>query len=226
MDDIIAKILKVFEDNNLFYEGVELIGSWCFRLYQRKLGAKQYPFRTIDVDFLIPNPYRGKEHKDIIDQLQVLGFSRDFRSDGSVYLWNEELKIEFITPQIGRGADSSIRIKKLGISAIPLRFVSLLLDNPITIVDEGIRILVPNPANFCLQKLIIATRRRNEEKTSKDLGQAICTSVIVKDEELQELFFSLPKKWKRAIERMLEKAEEELPLLRDEINELEFTLIY
>jgi hypothetical protein len=30
----IKEILKVFADNGLFEEGVELIGSWCFKLYQ------------------------------------------------------------------------------------------------------------------------------------------------------------------------------------------------
>jgi len=94
---IIDEILKVFADNNLFDEGVELIGSWCFQLYQKHLGAMNFPLRTQDIDFLIPNPFSGKEHADFIRQLKELGFSHDFKSDGSVYLWNAELKIEFIT---------------------------------------------------------------------------------------------------------------------------------
>ena len=53
----IADILKAFANNNLFEEGVELIGSWCFQLYQRHLGAKSFPLRTQDIDFLIPNPF-------------------------------------------------------------------------------------------------------------------------------------------------------------------------
>ena len=61
MIKLVADILQVFADNNLFNEGVELIGSWCFQLYQKHLGAKSFPLRTIDIDFLIPNPYRGKE---------------------------------------------------------------------------------------------------------------------------------------------------------------------
>lgn len=42
MIKVIADILKVFADNNLFEEGVELIGSWCFQLYQKHLGAKVF----------------------------------------------------------------------------------------------------------------------------------------------------------------------------------------
>ena len=224
MVKLVEQILKVFAANHLFDEGVELIGSWCFQLYQKHLGAKNFPLRTQDIDFLVPNPFHGKEHTDFIQQLENLGFNRDFKRDGSLYLWNAELKIEFITPEKGRGVDSSIKIKKLGINAIPLRFVAFLLDDSITIVDNGVKIRVPNPANFCLHKLIIASRRRKIDKSLKDLQQAICTSVIVRLEEMRKLFNSLPKKWKQSVLRMLEKSRQELPLLSDEIEALSVTL--
>jgi hypothetical protein len=221
---LIEQILKVFADNHLFDEGVELIGSWCFHLYQKHLGAKSFPLRTQDIDFLIPNPYHGKEHADFVEQLEALGFNRDFKRDGSLYLWNTELKIEFITPEKSRGADNAIKIKKLGVNAIPLRFVSLLLDNPISLVEGDVKIRVPNPANFCLHKLIIASRRIKLDKSIKDLQQGICTSVIVDQQEIKQLFESLPKKWRQAILRMLGKSKIELPLLNEEIEKLELTL--
>lgn len=220
----VERILKVFADNNLFNEGVELVGSWCFQLYQKHLNAKSFPLRTQDIDFLIPNPFHGKDHPDFIKQLEDLGFNFDFKRDGSLYLWNAELKIEFITPEKGRGSDDSIKIKKLGLNAIPLRFVALLLNNPITIFERGTKILVPNPSNFCLHKLIIASRRRKIDRALKDLQQAICTSVIVDTKEIQKLFESLSKRWKQAILSMLEKSKQELPLLNEEIDKLEFTL--
>jgi hypothetical protein len=220
----VERILKVFADNNLFNEGVELIGSWCFQLYQRHLGAKSFPLRTQDIDFLIPNPFHGEDHLDFIRQLEDLGFNYDFKRDGSIYLWNAELKIEFITPEKGRGSDNSIKIRQLGLNAIALRFTALLLNNPITITEGGIKILIPNPTNFCLHKLIIASRRRKIDKALKDLQQAICTSVIVDAKEIQKLFESLPKRWKQAILSMLEKSKRELPLLNEEIDKLEFTL--
>ncbi len=224
MINLIERILKVFSDNHLFEEGVELIGSWCFQLYQKHLGAQSFPLRTQDIDFLIPNPFHGKEHADFIDQLEKLGFSRDFKRDGSMYLWNAELKIEFITPEKGRGADGAIKIRKLGVNAIPLRFVGLLLDKPITVIENRQKILIPNPANFCLHKLIIASRRRKIDKSVKDLQQAICTSVIVDKQEIRKLFDSLPKKWRQAILRMLERSKQEFPLLIKEIEEISFAL--
>lgn len=224
MVSLIERILKVFADNHLFNEGIELIGSWCFYLYQKHLGAKSFPLRTQDIDFLIPNPFHGQEHADFIQQLENLGFNRDFKRDGSLYLWNSELKIEFITPEKGRGVDSSIKIKKLAINAIPLRFVAFLLDDPITIVDNGVKIRVPNPANFCLHKLIIASRRRKTDKSLKDLQQAISTSTIVNRQDMQKLFHPLPKGWKQAVLKTLAKAKQELPLLSEEVNNLSVTL--
>ena len=46
MENLFHKILKVFSNHNLFDEGVELIGSWCFYLYQKKLGVEFFPLRT------------------------------------------------------------------------------------------------------------------------------------------------------------------------------------
>jgi hypothetical protein len=224
MINLIVEVFKVFAKHNLFNEGIELVGSWCFQLYQKHLDAKAFPLKTQDIDFLVPSPYRGKEHKDFIKDLEALGFQCDFYGDGSLYLWNAELKIEFITNEKSCGTPNSVKIKQLGINAIPLRFVSLLLDEPITLVEKRIKILVPNPAHFCLHKLIIASRRRKIDKSLKDLQQAICTSVIVSDQKLQELFGSLPKKWRQTIIRTLVKGSQEIPLLEAETNKLLLTL--
>jgi hypothetical protein len=64
-----------------------------------------------------------------------------------MYFWNSELKIEFIVPEKGRGAAGIVNIKELGLKAIPLRFVNLLLDNPIFVKEDNLEILLPNPVN-------------------------------------------------------------------------------
>lgn len=218
MIKIIQNILEVFEKERLFEEGVELIGSWSFQLYQKHFGVQSFPLRTQDIDFLIPNPHRGKYHPNFIKNLEELGFKIDFRSDGSFFLWNAELKIDFITPEKGKGTDRAINVKLLEIRAIPLRFVDLLLEDPITVVEDNIKILIPNPINFCFHKLIIASRRKDREKSFKDLQQAIYTSMILDQNETQRKFASLPKKWKLTILRMLDKSKKEMPLFQKEIN--------
>jgi hypothetical protein len=222
--DLVRKILKVFANNNLFEEGIELIGSWCFKLYQRHLGVERFPLSTPDVDFLIPRPFQGKRHSGFIKQLEELGFRVDFNSDGSLYLWNAELKIEFLTAEKSAGSDRAVKIKNLGIDALPIRHVGFLLDKPLMITDKRIKIKVPSPARFCLHKLIIASRRKDVGKRLKDLEQAIYTSVIVDKKEMQATFRSLPEKWQKTISRTLGGAGTVLPLQKAEIDNLKFTL--
>ncbi len=224
MVKLIGKILKVFADNDLFDEGAELIGSWCFKLYQKHLGVDNFPLRTPDIDFLLPTPFRGKAHPNFLKELEDLGFEIDFKGDGSLYLWNTELKIEFMTTEKGRGTDKAVKIKNLGVNAIALRYVGFLLEEPIIIVEDGIKVRVPAPGRFCLHKLIIASQRKTLDKSLKDLQQAIHTFKIVDKQEIQELFQILPKKWGRSVLRMLEKAKTEFPLLSDKTGELIFTL--
>jgi hypothetical protein len=64
VDKYLADIFRVFHKHNLFQEGVELIGSWCFKFYQKCLGIKEYPLRTIDIDFFNSNTIaRNQAHE-------------------------------------------------------------------------------------------------------------------------------------------------------------------
>lgn len=224
MIDPVRKILEIFHNNGLFDEGVELIGSWCFHLYQEHLGVEYFPLRTQDIDFLIPYPYKGKDHKELVGQLEEIGFSFDFNNDGSLFLWNAEMKIEFIIPQKGGSSNQSIKVNELGFNVKPLRFVNILLENPIEIKDNNISIRVPNPVNFCVHKLIVASRRKKAEKVLKDIHQAIYTSKILDAQEIKSLFETLPKGWKNSILIILDKAKELLPLMSAEADKLKLTL--
>ncbi len=224
MLEIIEEILKVFAKNDLFDEGVELIGSWSFLVYQKYLGAKSLPFVTLDVDFLIPNPFHGKDHPDLLEQLEKLGFRHDFRSDGSVFLWKADFLIEFLTPEKGRGSAHAVHFKKLGLKAVPLRYLGLLLEDPIIISVNGIKVRVPNPANYFFHKLIISARRKNLAKSGKDLEQAICTSTIVNVEEMANCFKKFPKRWQTDILKVLARAEKNLPLYSQEVERINLTL--
>jgi len=224
MVDLVQQILKVFSEYDLFNEGVELIGSWCFHLYQKHLGVRRFPLRTLDIDFLLPHPYRGKEHKGFIDRLEGLGFRSEFNSDGSLFLWNAELKIEFIVPERGRGVKASVENKLLGLRAMPLRFVGMLLEDPILVEESGVKVRIPNPSHFCIHKLILASRRTEPDKKLKDLEQALFTSAIAEPKKLQEIFRSLPKKWRQSAISILERIGEDLPLLAGDAEQLKVTL--
>jgi hypothetical protein len=224
MINSVRQILQVFERHGLWEAGVELVGSWCFYLYQQHLDVKSYPLKTQDIDFLIPDPYRGKKHVDLVQEFERLGFQKDHRYDGAVYLWNAELRIEFLVPEKGRGTNKAKLIKSLGIRAIPLRFVNMLLEHPITLREGRINVTVPNPAAFCLHKLLIGNRRGAAEKRLKDFEQALAVIPAVKLSQLRTLYRELPKTWQRGVLRALERAAQDLPQMEEEANRLKDTL--
>lgn len=224
MTALVRRILEVFERHHLWDEGVELIGSWCFHLYQRHLGVKAYPLRTQDIDFLLPYPYRGRVQVDLIKELEALGFRHDFRPDGSIFLWNAELRIEFMIPERGRGMEKAPTIKPLGVRAMPLRFVGLLLRYPISVNESGVQVLLPDPAAFCLHKLLIATRRKRPASRLKDFEQALHVVPIVKPATLRRIYLELPKTWQRGVLQSLKRAAQNVPLLKDDATQLTDTL--
>jgi len=224
MIDIINRILKVFDENHLWDNGVELVGSWCFLLYTRHFGVKSYPFRTIDIDFLIPNPYKGKKKINIIDLLEGLGYKVAFNSDGSIYLWNPELKIEFITAEKGRGNEKAIEIKNLSLRAIPLRYTDILLADPVSIIEDGINVRIPSPASFALHKLLISAKRKKTEKKAKDIEQALLVLDAVNMEDVVKIYRGFPGPWKKTIINTLKKSEKDLFLYKQIIQKTLSTL--
>lgn len=224
MINLVKNILGVFAKHGLFDEGVALIGSWCFQLYQKHFQVEKFPLQTQDIDFLIPNPFQGRDHKGFVGDLVKEGFTVDHHADGSLYLWNADLKIEFLTLEKGAGARGSLKIKQLALAATPLRLVNLLLDHPVKVKEGDMQVLIPHPANYCLHKLLVANRRKNPAKAEKDLQQAVLTGVKVQPQKLRAVFQPLPKTWQKDIFSALEKAKRKLSQLEEESRQLELVL--
>jgi hypothetical protein len=222
--DIIIKTLKVFADHRLWDEGVELIGSWCFALYQEHLGVRKYPFRTPDIDFLIPQPFRLKKKIDLVKLLGPLGFQLSIDNAGYIYLWSPELKIEFLTPERGRGTAGPKEIKNMGINAIPLRYVDMLFKNPIKLVEQGVAVNIPNPAAYAFHKLLISGRRKKKAKAARDIEQALAILDSFPVAKTVDLYLSFPKPWQKQILRVLGAARKSRPLQVEAIQEIIDTL--
>lgn len=217
MEDLFQSILKAFAHLGLWSDGVELIGSWSFLLYQRHLGVRPLPLRTLDVDFLLPWPYPAARLVDLSAALGALGFEPRTAGSGSTYFAHPELKIEFLVPERGKGGFDYREVKPLGVRAVPLRFLDMLLKDPITLKEAGVTVRVPKPLNYCLHKLIIAQRRRGpnrEEKREKDIQHATCVLEILSPEEFKEALSGLSPKWREFAEKSLEFAWEHFPLER------------
>lgn len=172
------------------------------------------PLRTLDIDFLLPRPYPRKVAVDLQAALAPLGFSVDFKPSGETCFVHPDLKIEFLTPERGKGEDKPRLIRALGVKATQLRFLDLLFQDPIVIEEKGIKVRVPNPINFSQQKLIIAQRRRKKEKREKDIEQAVTVLSIVDPVEFKRATYALPKKWRTLLSTSLQQAWLTLPLER------------
>ena len=115
-----------------------LIGSWCHHFYSIYFNnAPEIPItRTLDIDFLIPNPHRIKKDINIPEILSALGFIpiHSYTTQLTKYA-HPDLELEFLTPDLGRGKGSKpYIIPKLHINAQGLRYLNLIQSK--LILDE------------------------------------------------------------------------------------------
>ena len=191
-----------------------LIGSWCLPVYGAYFrGVGQiYAVKTRDMDFLVPPTakFRGTVH--IPDLLKDLGFITGFHGDkGYMFLQHPELMIEFLTPERGRGSDKPKDLPALGMNAQPLRFLDMLLEDPMHLRFDSIPVTVPQPAAFSLQKLLVAPRRKGAEKRAKDIATAVTILGLIDKKgewaSVQRVLSRFPKSWKRMVLKVLTEAD-------------------
>ena len=213
--NLVVSVLKKLNDVKVLPDLV-LIGSWATLFYKDYYFSDNFfpVIFTRDIDFLFPSPLNSRVKVDLVNLFKDLGFVIDFKGpEGHIKLQHPELIIEFLVPEKGRGSSGKpFKIPKLGINATALRFLGLLTDDTIKIVFEDIPVTLPHPINFAYQKLIIASRRSQKEKTEKDIASAVeLIKSIVKMNQTQKLqikFKSLPPKWQAKVLDSLKKANE------------------
>jgi hypothetical protein len=201
----LRKLLVELERLGLFSAGVELVGSYCFKVYQSHFGVEWFPLRTVDVDFAIPLPYKGPS-ANLESVLKELGFRQEFQSNGTIFYEGNGFKIEFLQPRKGGGTkEELIKIKELSTNPIPLPYLNLLLDNKIEVALRDIgRLALPSMPAFMLHKLLIASLPIRKGKKEKDLKQACAVAKkIGREENLMEevhgLLKKMPVPWRKKI---------------------------
>ena len=162
-----------------------VVGGWGHRLHRfhRLAGSPGYlPLRTRDADlaFAPGAPLAG----DIGAALEKAGFREELLGTQAPAVTHYHLGeadagfyVEFLTPLHGgerkRGGRPDATLSKAGITAQKLRHLELLLISP-WVVTVGSKesvplarnadVLVPNPASFIVQKLLIHGSRRADER--------------------------------------------------------------
>jgi hypothetical protein len=201
----LRKLLAAMARLGFFEVGIELIGSYCFKVYQSHFGVEWFPLRTIDVDFAIPMPYKGPP-TDLEAVLKELGFRQEFCTDGSIFFEGNGLKIEFLQPRKGSSTKGRLpEVKALSTVPIPLPYLNILLDNKVEVSLRDIgRIALPSLPAFALHKLLIASLSERKAKREKDYIQvcAVAKKIITEKNliaEVQKIFTDLPQSWRKKI---------------------------
>ncbi|HTV07693.1 MAG TPA: GSU2403 family nucleotidyltransferase fold protein [Candidatus Aquilonibacter sp.] len=169
---------------------VVIVGGWAHRLYRlHPLGQPldYEPLGTFDTDIAVPLnlPATGEQlrarlleknfHEELMGDTQPpAAHYRVESGDNSFYA-------EFLTPLVGgeikRGGVRDVTACVSGVSVQKLRHLELMLQNPWAVTIAAAlgyptptprRILVPNPAAFLVQKILIQ-KRRPRDKRAKDI---------------------------------------------------------
>lgn len=185
-----------------------LIGSWCNHFYKIYFNnAPEIPIvRTLDIDFLVPNPVKIQEEINIPEILKNLDFiPLHSYITGLTKFVHPELELEFLTPELGRGKGiEPYKIPPLHINAQGLRYLDLLQSYTIEIKYLNMVIRVPEPAAYILHKFIICKICNKEEKRERDLYTVreisnFLLGLETQKEKIFTIFYSLPLKWQRKI---------------------------
>jgi len=214
---LLSDVLKELQAKGVL-EGLIIIGSWCQYYYRILFGnAPEIPLlRTLDIDFLIPNPSKFRTKVDVSELLNQLGFDSDFDySTGLVKYVHPDLEIQFLTPALGRLKDSPYEIRQLNINAEGLTHMKMLQDFKFSMIHEGITVWLPEPEAYTLHKIIISSKRNDPAKREKDLMSAksigeLCLENENRRERLKAIHVLLPKKWQRTISTVLKQLSPEL----------------
>jgi hypothetical protein len=211
--------------NALNAEGVldelVLLGSWCLAVYSENYGGSpEIPLlRTLDVDFLVPNPIRTKKKADIPELLKELGFDVVYSVvSGYSKFVHPELEIEFLTPEVGRGRSTPYKVTALKITAQGLRYVGLADQYAVEMHYRGIKVRVPHPAAFVLLKLLTSEKRKKLTKKERDVSTAVqlaefILSTPAQTDKFREIWSSLPQKWRSTVLRIADRVDSPLSTL-------------
>ncbi|MGC8490693.1 MAG: GSU2403 family nucleotidyltransferase fold protein [Syntrophobacteraceae bacterium] len=213
----IQKLFQKLIDLGLWDFGLELVGSWCFKVYQNYMGVEFYPFVTLDIDLAIPVSYKGQD-VDLGNLLEDLGFTLNFRPNGAMIYEGFGLIVEFLSPDKGKGApDGKINVEGLKVSSLALRYLDILMDNSISICIRQVgKISVPSLPAFFVHKLLVAPLRKEGGKKEKDYMQinAIAKRILQQDELVSEssrILAHLPSSWIKKIKSSAHLMEKYLP---------------
>lgn len=186
LDPSTGSLMAALSGAGVFRLGGTVVGTHAFRLYEGELNLRlgfSHAAQTDDLDIAsFERLSLALEDAAAPPVQQVLA---DFQfapvpslEQGRTWRWRQttgNALVEFLTPAFG---DEGLRnLPALGVQAQALHYLNFLLAEPIPAAipyRSGVLVQIPRPERFAIHKLIVADRRRGEDrlKAAKDRAQA------------------------------------------------------
>jgi hypothetical protein len=222
-------IVEALATAGLFRLRGVLVGTIAYQTYAAHLGVRlpASAIQTGDADFAQFHSISAAVQDSVGPMLEVLRrVDPTFREiphqvDGhhaTKFENASRYQVEFLTPNTG-SADYDSKPSSMpalgGASAEPLRFLDFLIYQPVRAVllhKGGIPVLVPAPERFAIHKLIVASRRRQDDSAKRDkdvLQAALLVEALALGRRQADLGIAFSEAWERgphwreAIERGL-----------------------
>jgi hypothetical protein len=187
----VLKVLRMLAESRVFHLGGVLIGTLAFRAYGNVLGVRfrRASLQTQDVD-IAHDPSIGValarttspvELEKIIERsgldLHPVPPLDRKQPSTSFKVRGRDLRVDFLTPMVGKETSEATFLPAFGLSAKPLRHLDYLIEDPLQAVIIGsdvVLVNLPSPARFAMHKLWISGQRPTtfQAKTTKDRIQA------------------------------------------------------
>ena len=179
MDKILGEYIASLKP---YLNQLVIAGGWVPYIYSKTYSSENVrePLITYDFDAVIPRHGFLENDKSLDRVILDAGFEYVFASldNPPVVKYikklaeNKEIEIEFIVNESGNNEG----VKRIGsINAQALRYIGLLTDShwelsllELGFADDGY-LRIPSPARFIFHKALTAPRRRQSNKTAKDL---------------------------------------------------------
>ncbi|MFH2010170.1 MAG: GSU2403 family nucleotidyltransferase fold protein [bacterium] len=211
-------VLRLLADAGVFYLGAVVVGTHAFVIYGNMLGVswRDRNVRTQDIDIAddprLALAIHGRDEGiDLPKTLEAWTEGRflpippsPLSPQDPVTSFHEPrqgLKVELLTPLVGRRRAAPVLLASLNAAAQPLRFLDYLIEDPVpaaVIGGHGVLVNVPQPARYALHKLLIARQREDwEAKGRKDIAQADALCAVL----LEDLPGALTLAWEALVER-------------------------
>lgn len=221
-----ALVLGELCNAGIFTGGGILVGTRAFGSILNHLGYKATPFlSTQDVDIArlntikLATPLPEGGFAELLKQtglrfVPVMGLERPPAPPTSYKVVGRDLKVDLLVPAAASARPYATRsVSELDAHATTLPFLDYLIAESWTTIiigrDHLIPVRCPQPARYCLHKLVVAALRSGQEnpKIEKDTIQAGILAVILTEEDsasLEDAAAALtPKMAKHAKKTML-----------------------